>query len=556
MFANAHAPTTFTCAFSRFAFKFQVLTLLSDKKIHGKNNIILIVMSLFVCGSIHQGHHRFSSQSRGKQCSFMSLSALLTAQVIPVFEWNSTTVDSVLLQGDNMYMNAFENDLIPREDFLSLNHLPTVVHLPIVIVVEPVEAQNANDLPIVVEPVEAQTKKQINWLEPVEARFINYGKDHQGLVRSEHVVEAHYFTIGSALMNTFANDNYAILILEGYMMALIHGLDTVFYLFDPHARNANGMPDPNGTAVVMKYSGLSELEQYLCSLSNELNTNLFEIVPVSLSSELNTNLFETSIDNARKCKKRKSKSVVCDSEKQTRLEYDRMYQKRKRAEETANEKQTRLKNRRMYQKRKRAEKAHNIEKDASVNQQDYMNEFDILKNGGIEEQCWAKSNINKFHKFYWSPNSYVCSRCSRDKKSPKKFSLENSMIPSSIPNELQNLTQVEEMLIARALPIMRVYIKPGGQRGYSGHCINLPQNVKELATSLPRYPKELSVIIVKVKGRDNTFKDVTVRKQTVHNALLWLIQNNPHYSELQINEHALNSLPENGVPSNLMTVET
>jgi hypothetical protein len=55
------------------------------------------------------------------------------------------------------------------------------------------------------------------------------------------------------------------------------------------------------------------------------------------------------------------------------------------------------------------------------------------------------------------------------------------MIPSSVPHELQNLTQIEEMLIARALPIMRVYIKPGGQRGYSGHCINLPQNVTELA---------------------------------------------------------------------------
>ena len=58
------------------------------------------------------------------------------------------------------------------------------------------------------------------------------------------------------------------------------------------------------------------------------------------------------------------------------------------------------------------------------------------------------------------------------------------MIPSPVPHELQGLTQIEEMLIARALPIMRVYIKPGGQRGYSGHCINLPQNVKELATSL------------------------------------------------------------------------
>jgi hypothetical protein len=42
-----------------------------------------------------------------------------------------------------------------------------------------------------------------------------------------------------------------------------------------------------------------------------------------------------------------------------------------------------------------------------------------------------------------------------------------------IKNELQNLTQIEEMLIARALPIMRVYIKPGGQRGYSGHAIVL-----------------------------------------------------------------------------------
>ena len=92
------------------------------------------------------------------------------------------------------------------------------------------------------------------------------------------------------------------------------------------------------------------------------------------------------------------------------------------------------------------------------------------------------------------------------KKIPKKFSSENFMIPSCVPNELQNLTQIEEMLIARALPIMSVYIKPGGQPGYSGHCINLPQNVTELATSLPRYPKDLAVIIVKVKGRDNTFK--------------------------------------------------
>lgn len=87
---------------------------------------------------------------------------------------------------------------------------------------------------------------------------------------------------------------------------------------------------------------------------------------------------------------------------------------------------------------------------------------------------------------------YKCSRCTRDKYHCKKFSKEKNMIPSAVPCQLQGLTQVKEMLIAHALPIMRVYTKPGGQKGYSGHCINLPQHVEELACSLPRYPKDLS----------------------------------------------------------------
>ena len=331
------------------------------------------------------------------------------------------------------------------------------------------------------------------------------------------------------------------------------------------------MPDSNGTAVVMKFDNLSELQHHLSSLSNELNTNLFEVVPVQLKQ----------LYNAKKHMRQK-RAHETECEKHARLEKVRKYKKRKRDAETETEKQTRLENTRNYKRRKQAEKAC-VDNEISmtnavitVNQQDYLKEHHLAKNGSIEEQSWAKANIKKFHKSVqfsvsrckicqeaWplkskprSPNDYVCSRCCRDKKSPKKFSCENSMIPSPVPHQLQNLTQIEEMLIARALQIMRVYIKPGGQRGYSGHCINLPQNVTELATSLPRYPKDLAVIIVKVKGRDNTFKDVTVRKQKVHNALVWLINNNPHYSELTINEDALNSLPENGVPPDLMTVET
>ncbi len=283
-------------------------------------------------------------------------------------------------------------------------------------------------------------------------------------------------------------------------------------------------------------------------------------------------------ENNRNCHKFK-KAVETESEKELRLKRDREYRRNKRANDTAVEKQV--------EKSKFSDQSElNICPRSRENctmvdseiptQENYLKEFDLIKNGSIHEQMWAKANIKKFHKsveFFISkcsicheawplkskPNlstGYICKQCSRDKKSPKKFSFENSMIPSSVPQELKDLTQVEEMLIARALPIMRVYIKPGGQRGYSGHCINLPQNVKELAISLPRYPKELSVIIVKAKGKNDTFKDVTVRKQKVQEALLWLIQNNPYYSDLQVNEDALNLLPENGVPPDLMTVET
>lgn len=111
------------------------------------------------------------------------------------------------------------------------------------------------------------------------------------------------------------------------------------------------------------------------------------------------------------------------------------------------------------------------------------------------------------------------------------------------------------MLIAHALSIMRVYVKPGGQKGYSGHCINLPQHVEELESSLPRYPKELSVIVARVKGKENSFKDITVRKKKVAKALDWLISNNPHYKDMKVNQHSLNCLPENGVPNEIASVE-
>ena len=435
-----------------------------------------------------------------------------------------------------------------------------------------------------------------------------------------------YYSLENALgylfLDSQLNYQHCLLTIDCNTIAIFKTTEGNFRVFDSHSRDSYGIPHPFGKCVLVSVENINNLVIYFQNTVPQGNVvKSFEVKGVTVqltNSEVTQNGTLTSgqvtsvnerveqnrseesqnqirlknhriykktkrametenekqhrLESGRNYNKRKQ-AVETETEKQTRLENAGNNKKRKQAVETTTEKQTRLENDRTYHKRKRAE-ATAIEK--YINQQDYIKEFDITKNGGIEEQCWPKSNINKFHKSIefaisqckicqeaWplkskprSPEAYVCSQCSRDKKCPKKFSFENSMIPSPVPHELQGLTQVEEMLIACALPIMRVYIKPGGQRGYSGHCINLPQNVKELATSLPRYPKELSVIIVKVKGKDNTFKDVSVRREKVHNALLWLIHNNPHYANIEMNEDALNFLPENGVPADLMTVET
>jgi hypothetical protein len=99
---------------------------------------------------------------------------------------------------------------------------------------------------------------------------------------------------------------------------------------------------------------------------------------------------------------------------------------------------------------------------------------------------------------------YICYRCKRDKKSPKKFSAENDMDPGIVPEQLRGLTQVEEMLISRVCPIMRVYRKHGGQRGYKGHVLNLPQDIQSFLNRLPSRVADLPVLIVRRHGAEDT----------------------------------------------------
>ena len=122
------------------------------------------------------------------------------------------------------------------------------------------------------------------------------------------------------------------------------------------------------------------------------------------------------------------------------------------------------------------------------------------------------------------------------------------MDPGIVPPCLQQLSQVEEMLIARACPVMTVYRKHGGQRGYKGHILNMPQDIQGFLDKLPCEVSQLPILVVRRYGTENTHADFRVRRAKVMQALQWLQQNNQCYKDITIDHAALQNLPEDGVP--------
>ena len=159
-----------------------------------------------------------------------------------------------MVQGDQMYLKALYNGFIIQDEFLSIDKLPKHVSVSfcgrktsmiatisnsndLPLVIDSIEAQNNCDLPVVVAQnncdlpvVVAQNNGDvpvvIELSEPKEKNInhiwvINYGKELQGRVMPDQEIASHYYDIHTALLNAFSNDNYAILILDGYIMAIV-----------------------------------------------------------------------------------------------------------------------------------------------------------------------------------------------------------------------------------------------------------------------------------------------------------------------------------------------
>ena len=191
-------------------------------------------------------------------------------------------------------------------------------------------------------------------------------------------------------------------------------------------------------------------------------------------------------DTLRKCKSRENESP---DQRALCLVHENERKRVKRAAETTEQREIRLK--------KVCERKAKVLSDKHI---------DVICSHIVDNNCLPKADQKLLNEFCSKVDKFTnnlcpvcnecfpsieivqgkCCRCYSKKKDLNKFSVRNNMDPGEVPEELQGLTQVEEMLIVQIFLIVSVYCLRGGQYAYCSNVINFPQDVLEFTTRLPR----------------------------------------------------------------------
>ncbi|KAK3916468.1 Apolipoprotein A-I [Frankliniella fusca] len=153
-----------------------------------------------------------------------------------------------------------------------------------------------------------------------------------------------------------------------------------------------------------------------------------------------------------------------------------------------------------------------------------------------ENNMW-NNNLDLFqHKFHEEISSLewkTCHNCNAKFLTKKKVQARDvpicdkfrEQVIDDVPEQLKNLTYIEEHLISKIHPIVSVIKLKGHQLGYQGNVINFILDVQEFARVLPH-------------------RSMIYHSSKVKDALIWLQNNNKFYYDVEILETNINVLPE------------
>ena len=457
-----------------------------------------------VQGSFHQGDGSiFSEQSVGRQCTCNSLIAICCNDLDACSNWNSGTLDAILVEGDNLYNNILSSRAC-NSPYLLVSELP-------------------------VEVTFNNHKFSIHVGEPIV-----------GLVDSI----SQFATLRDALtvLNSCPS---CILTLKQYSVAVFRH-NELFSVFDSHSRGAAGLSFPNGSSVLVNVENLDNLCAYLRRLASSVEVNSteqFEVTPVApsrihvgatispvlppsnfpvdqsnettASCELATGLSVTDPE----MEKSNETIIAASSESVTECQLiqnsaDNFRRLIKRGPDYV----CTCCHRRLYR--------HAV---LSVTTRQKYNKasklLDLCLTGftSAEGKEWICT---------------TCDRCLKTAKMPCQAAA-NALTVEDIPEELATLSTLEARVISQRIPFMRIHTLPrGGNFGIRGAVVNVPADLTQICTLLPRNAMQLGLVGLKLKRKLSYAGHVmheTIRPSAIEDGLRFLMRENKHYHEVNLN---------------------
>ena len=258
-----------------------------------------------VRGTFHQGNRRFA-ESMGKQCVPNSIMAIIYTNILPLNQWKTEHLDSILIAGDTLYKYI---DI--QHDYLLISDIPNHIE--------------AFGIQYQIE----KTMEIFGVLSSNTSESIGQTLDQaiRSMINTDKMTNA-VICIGSSESIHSA----------GYACALIIGT-TDCYIFDPHSRDIHGTPAEPGTAVLLHFASPEQCCTHLQMLGYTLCGSQFEINIINIRRLKYSKEMSTSMKNELTKKRQLSREEYLEIRKAK----NREYMQAKRQEKSYQEKE-RLKN--------------------------------------------------------------------------------------------------------------------------------------------------------------------------------------------------------------------
>ncbi|CAI5660898.1 unnamed protein product [Oreochromis niloticus] len=197
-----------------------------------------------------QSDERYTEFSRNHQCTCNALTFL--AYLNEEHQFNTARLDKVLEQGDALYCwikTHLQQERRYTQNHLTMEDLPKEVHADI-----NVYSVKMDNIRYGYLKAEDKTYQRKDWWLPLASRLVCLSTDV----------------------------SYALLMVSPQCIAVFRDKSGRYGLFDSHSRSAAGLPQPNGTAVMLTFTHVNDLITHLHNLfQNQGRYARYEFVPVS-----------------------------------------------------------------------------------------------------------------------------------------------------------------------------------------------------------------------------------------------------------------------------------